>query len=125
MSVTEAPLAAANAFADLGQQVSAFLAVARLKAAGGITWQEFGQLLMALMRLAVTTLDSVATLTGPQKKMLALEAVAVLFDALAGRCVPIVTYPAFMAVRPALRALILAIASGAIESLIPLVRSAQ
>jgi hypothetical protein len=125
MSVTEAPLAAANAFADLGQKVSAFLAVARLKAAGGITWQEFGQLLMALMRLAVTTLDSVATLTGPEKKALALETVAVLFDALAGRCVPIVAYPAFFAVRPALRTLIIAIASGAIESLIPMVRSSK
>lgn len=124
MPVTDAPLAAAHAFADLGQQVAAFLAVARLKAAGGITWQEFGQLMLALMRLAVTTLDSVATLTGPQKKVLALEAVAVLFDTLAGRCVPIVTYPAFVAIRPALRTLILAIASGAIESLIPLIRSA-
>lgn len=125
MPVTEAPLAAAYAFSDLGQQATAFLAVARLKAAGGITWQEFGQLMVALMRLGVTTLDSVATLTGPQKKLLVLEAVAVLFDALAGRCVPIVTYPAFVAVRPALRALILAIASGAIESLIPMIRSSK
>jgi hypothetical protein len=80
---------------------------------------------MALMRLAVTTLDSVATLTGPEKKALALETVAVLFDALAGRCVPIVAYPAFFAVRPALRTLIIAIASGAIESLIPMVRSSK
>jgi hypothetical protein len=123
MPVSDAPLAAASAFTDIGRQVSAFLAVARVKAADGITWQEFGQLMVALMRLGVSTLDSVATLTGPQKKVLVLEAVAVLFDTLAGRCVPIVTYPAFMAIRPALRALILAIASGAIEALIPLVRS--
>jgi hypothetical protein len=123
MPVTDAPLAAASAFSDIGQQVNAFLTVARLKAAGGLTWQEFGQLMVAIMRLGVSTLDSVATLTGPQKKVLVLEAVAVLFDSLAGRCVPIVTYPAFVAVRPALRALILAIASGAIESLLPLVRS--
>jgi hypothetical protein len=123
MPVSDAPLAAASAFTDIGRQVSAFLAVARVKAADGITWQEFGQLMVALMRLGVSTLDSVSTLTGPQKKVLVLEAVAVLFDTLAGRCVPIVTYPAFMAVRPALRALILAIASGAIEALIPLVRS--
>jgi hypothetical protein len=124
MPVTDAPLAAASAFSDIGQQVNAFLTVARLKAAGGLTWQEFGQLMVAIMRLGVSTLDSVATLTGPQKKVLVLEAVAVLFDSLAGRCVPIVTYPAFIAIRPALRTLIIAIASGAIESLIPLVRSA-
>jgi hypothetical protein len=123
MPVSDAPLAAASAFTDIGRQISAFLAVARIKAADGITWQEFGQLMVALMRLGVSTLDSVLTLTGAQKKVLVLEAVAVLFDTLAGRCVPIVTYPAFMAVRPALRALILAIASGAIEALIPLVRS--
>jgi hypothetical protein len=123
MPVSDAPLAAASAFTDIGRQVSAFLAVARVKAADGISWQEFGQLMVSLMRLGVSTLDSVATLTGPQKKVLVLEAVAVLFDTLAGRCVPIVTYPAFMAIRPALRALILAIASGAIEALIPLVRS--
>ena len=124
MPVTDAPLAAASAFSDIGQQVNAFLTVARLKAAGGLTWQEFGQLMVAIMRLGVSTLDSVATLTGPQKKVLVLEAVAVLFDSLAGRCVPIVTYPAFIAIRPALRTLIIAIASGAIESLIPLIRSA-
>lgn len=123
MPVSDAPLAAASAFSDIGQKVSAFMAVAKVKAVGGLTWQEFGSLMVALMRLGVSTLDSVATLTGPQKKLLVLEAVAVLFDTLAGRCVPIVTYPAFMAVRPALRTLILAIASGAIEALIPLVRS--
>lgn len=121
--VTDAPLAAATPLNDIGQKVGAFLTTAQKQSRDGLTWQEFGSLMVALMRLGVSTLDSVNTLTGPQKKVLVLEAVAVLFDTLAGRCVPIVTYPAFIAIRPALRVLILAIASGAVEALIPIVRS--
>jgi hypothetical protein len=52
-----------------------------------------------------------------------LEAAAALFDALAPMAVPVVAYPFWLIVRPAVRALVLAIASGAIEQLLPVVRS--
>lgn len=104
-------------------RVAAFLTQARQATADGMTWQEFGELLVALLRLAVGTLDHIATLTGPEKKALVLEAAASLFDQLAGRAVPVAAWPVWVVVRPAVRSLVLAIASGAIEVVLPMVRS--
>jgi hypothetical protein len=105
-------------------QVSAFLTAARTQAASGMTWQKFGQLLLDLLHQAVTALDAVSGLTGPEKKTLVLTAVASLFDSVADRCVPLTLYPFWSIIRPATRTLVLAIASGAIESLLPITRSA-
>jgi hypothetical protein len=121
--IADAPIAAAAAFADIGQKVGAFLVVAKAKAQGGLTWNEFGELLAALLRLSVATLDAVTTLTGQQKKELAMEAAAALFDTLADRCVPLVAWPLYVLCRPAIRALVLAIASGTVEILLRMVRA--
>jgi hypothetical protein len=105
-------------------KLSAFLAIARLKVHGGITVAEFGELLMAAMRMAVAAVDAMPE-TGAEKKALVLSAVGVVFDALANFAVPALAYPFWIAVRPAVRALVLAFADGAIESLLPLVRLAK
>lgn len=122
--IADAPIAAAAAFSDIGQKVGAFLVVAKAKAKDGLTWSEFGELLAALLRLSVATLDAVTTLTGSQKKELAMEAAAALFDTLADRCVPLVAWPLYVLCRPAIRALVLAIASGTVEILLRMVRAA-
>jgi hypothetical protein len=121
--VTDAPLAAANPFLDIEHKVSAFLTTAKVKARDGLTWSEFGSLLVALLRLCVETLDATSTISGPDKKAIALTAVAALFDTLSGYCVPLMAWPAWAILRPALRVFVLALASGAIESLLPLVRA--
>jgi hypothetical protein len=108
---------------DFAGKVQAFLASAKAAAGDGLTWAEFGELLVALLRLSVQTLDATLTLTGPEKKILVLEAVSVLFDTFSDRCVPIVVWPVWMLARPAIRALILALSSGAAEQLLSLVRS--
>jgi hypothetical protein len=105
-------------------QISAFLAAARTQAAAGMTWQKFGELLVQLLHQAVAGLDHISGLSGPEKKALVLTAVASLFDSVADRCVPITVYPFWAIIRPATRTLVLAIASGAIESLLPITRSA-
>ena len=53
-------------------QISAFLAAARTQAAVGMTWQKFGELLVQLLHQAVTNLDAISGLTGPEKKVLVL-----------------------------------------------------
>jgi hypothetical protein len=83
---------------------------------------EFGELLLSLLRLVLTTLDSVQTLSGAEKKAIALGAVERLFEAVADKAVPAAVYPLWLLVRPAVRSLVVAIASGAIEKLLPLVR---
>jgi len=112
-----------SAVAAIDAQISSFLADARRTAADGITWQEFGSLFVSLLHLVTDTLDRVTSLSGVEKKAIALTAVAVLFDTTASKCVPLMAYPAWALLRPALRAFVLALASGAIESMLSIVRS--
>lgn len=120
--ITDFPLAAAGERDGLLDKISAFVREARDTAADGLTWSEFGELMLALLRLVVSVLDAVSNLTGEQKKALTLQAVADLFDAVADRAVPPLAYPLWVLARPAVRALVLALASGAVEQVLPLVR---
>lgn len=121
--ITEAAVAAATPFDLLQRKVLAFVATAEAAAAGGITWVEFGELLVALLRLAVETLEQTQILSGPDKKALVLDAAAALFDAVADKAVPSLAWPVWILVRPAVRSLVLSLADGAIEQILQLVRS--
>lgn len=122
MADTQAPLAAASHYVDIATAVKAYIETAKSAAADGLTWNEFGELLVSLLRLAVRLAD-LLQLSGPEKKAIVLEAVAALFDALADRCVPVLLWPVWLAARGPVRALVLALASGAVESILPLVRA--
>jgi hypothetical protein len=125
MDVRAPMTAAANLDGGLLNKIVAFVETAKSAAADGITWAEFGELVVALLKLVVAFLDTVSTLTGAEKKALALDAVAGLFDAVADKAVPTLAWPIWILARPAVRALVLALASGAIEQLLPLVRSVR
>lgn len=125
MSIATDPLAAAAQPAGLIDKIVEYVAAARVVAADGLTWGEFGELLLALLRLVVTALDSVAELSGPAKKQLAIDAVARLFDAVADYAVPTVLLPVWILARPAVRSLLLSLAGGLLEQLLPLVRLAR
>ena len=121
--ITADPLAAADNRLGLLDKIAAYIATSRNATADGLTWSEFGELMVGLLRLVVAILDTVSTMTGEQKKALALQAVGDLFDAVADRAVPIVALPLWVVARPAVRSLVLALASGAIEQLLWLVRA--
>lgn len=104
-------------------KANAFLELAREQARDGLTWAEFGRLLVQLLYLLVAGLDAVATMTGAEKKGVVLTGAAALFDRFADLCVPATVYPAYLLIRPAIRTLILALASGAVEALLPITRS--
>lgn len=104
-------------------QANAFLATAREQARDGLTWAEFGRLLVQLLHLLVAGLDCVTTLTGPEKKAVALTAAATLFDTFADRCVPVTVYPVWLVLRPGTRVLILSLAAGGVEALLAISRS--
>jgi hypothetical protein len=123
MIFSDAPVTVAeNLDGGLLAKIKAFVETAKSAAADGLTWAEFGDLMLALLRLVVAGLDVANGLTGAAKKALALEAVASLFDAVADRAVPPLAYPIWVLARPAVRALVLALASGAVEQVLPLVR---
>jgi hypothetical protein len=117
--------AATNAAAEekgLIDQVYAFIQTAKARAADGLTWGEFGELLLALLRLVVPFLDDVKTMTGAEKKAFALDAVGRLFDAVADFAIPTTVYPLWILVRPAVRTLVLAIAGGVLEQYLSVFR---
>ena len=121
--ISDAPVAAASNMAGIYEKIGAFIATAKSAAADGLTWAEFGELLIALMRLAIATLDTVAGLSGAEKKAVVIDAVGLLFDAVADRAVPLAVYPLWLLVRSPVRSLLIAVASGAVERLLPLVRA--
>jgi hypothetical protein len=123
MTAAEAATAAAETKPGLLSQVDAFITTAKAKAAGGLTWAEFGELLLALVRLVVPALDSVTSMRGPEKKALALDAVGRLFDAVADKAIPVAVWPLWVLVKPAVRSLVLAIAGGVIEQFLTYFRA--
>lgn len=124
MADMNAPLTAAAAFSDIASAVRAYIDSAKAAAADGLTWAEFGHLMTGLIGLAVRLARNLAV-PGPEKKELVLVAVAALFDSVAGRCVPLVLAPIWIAAKSPARALVLALASGAVEAMLPLVRNAD
>jgi hypothetical protein len=105
----------------LAAKVRAFLVVASLKAQGGLTLSEFGELFLALMRLTIEAADALDT-AGPLKKEMVLDALGELFDEVADKMVPTYMWPIWIIAKPAVRASLLAAASGAIEIVLQLVR---
>ena len=114
---------ATNNLSAVVARANAFLETAREQARDGLTWQEFGRLLVQLLYLLVSGLDAVAGMSGPEKKQIVLIGAAALFDRFADLCVPVTLYPFWVIVRPAVRTLILALASGGVEGLLPITRS--
>lgn len=121
--VSDAPVAAAQPFLSLEEQLRAFVATAKVKAHDGLTVSELAELIVAVMRLAIATVDSIPV-DGAARKAFVLNAVAFVFDALADKVVPLVAWPFWIVLRPTVRIIVLAAASGAVEVLLPLVRSA-
>lgn len=121
--VSESPVRATENLYTLAQKVAAFIAMSRAQALDGLTFSEFCELAVALLRIAVETVDTINA-PGVQKKEMVLDAVGMLFDAVADKCVPTLAWPVWVLVKPAVRQIVLLAASGAIESLLPLVRKA-
>ena len=109
---------------QLQTAVLSFIAGARAKAVGGLTVAEFGSLTVEVIRLAVAGLDTISTLDGAAKKAWAIACVGNLFDAVADSCVPLVAWPVWFILRPAVKTLVIAAAGGALEQILKLTRAA-
>jgi hypothetical protein len=123
--IATGPLSAADQVKSVPDKIASYLAAARAAAADGITWAEFGELLLGLLRMSVDVLDAVRVMSGEQKKAWVVEAAGVLFDEVAGKAVPLALWPVWLVVRPAVRSLVLALAAGAVEQVLPMVRSGR
>ena len=122
--ISDTAIRAASRFEDVLAAGRAYVLTARLAAADGITWAEFGELLTGLLRV-LTQMADLLTLPGPEKKLIVLSAAGRLFDAVADKCVSPWLWAFWLVVRPSVRTLVLAMAAGSIEQILHLVRSAQ
>jgi hypothetical protein len=122
--ISDTAIRAASRFEDVLAAGRAYVLTARLAAADGITWAEFGELLTGLLRV-LTQMADLLTLPGPEKKLIVLSAAGRLFDAVADKCVSPWLWAFWVVVRPSVRTLVLAMAAGSIEQILPLVRSAS
>jgi hypothetical protein len=122
VTTTAAATAAAGQESGILDQVYVFIKTAKARAADGLTWAEFGELLLALLRLVVPALEGVRLMSGAEKKAFALDAVGRLFDAVADYAIPVAAYPLWVLARPAVRALVLAIAGGVLEQYLAFIR---
>lgn len=122
--IAEAPLAAASSVQQVLDKIRAFVDSAVSMAQDGLTISEFGELTVALLKVTIASVDSIP-IDGPSKKAWVLEAVAMLYDSVADNVIPLPLYPLWLLVRSPVRSLVLAVAGGAIESILPLVRLAK
>jgi hypothetical protein len=122
--IAEASIRAASRFEDLVAAARAYVLTARLAAADGITWAEFGELLTGLLRV-LTQAAELLNAPGDEKKAAVLQGAASLFDAVADKCVSPWLWAFWLVIRPSVRSLVLAIAAGSIEQILPLVRSSE
>jgi len=106
------------------EAITTYIATVRAKAADGITVSELADATLSGMRLAMGLLDRLA-MPGAEKKAEVLKLVAYFFDQFSDACVPLVAKPIWWIVKPAVRSLILSLASGAVESLLPVVRGVK
>ena len=120
--IASAPLSAGSQFTDVMNAAKAYITTAKVAAADGLTWAEFGELLVGLLRLSVQLAD-LLNVPGEQKKAVVMEAAAALFDAVADKAVPTVLWPLWLVSRSSVRALVLALAAGAVEQILPMVRA--
>lgn len=105
-------------------QAQRYIDSAKEAAADGLSVSEFGFLFVGLMRLIVAGVDTFP-LGGAAKKQYVMDCSDLLFEAVADKCVPFHLYPVWVVLRPGVRAIVLSAAAGAVEQLIPLVRSAK
>lgn len=119
--ISSAPLTATKDLGTVAEKVSAFIAIAKVKAGDGLTVSEFAELATAMLRVAIAAVDSLPD-TNEDKRQWCIDAVAMLFDAVADKCVPALAWPIWLVVRGSVRSLVLMAAAGAIESMLPLVR---
>jgi hypothetical protein len=122
--ISEAPAKAANDLVSLSDKVSAYVAVAKVKAADGLTVAEFSELIVSALPILIAALD-VSSLPGAERKATVVDFVGTMFDQFSDRCIPIYFVPIWWIIKPSCRSLALAWAGGAVESLLPIVRGAK
>ena len=124
MPISQMPIAVAEDATGLNQKLAAYIEVARQKASDGLTVSELAELVLGALRLSIAAVDDLSA-PGADKKATVVEMAATVFDQFADRVIPLPLRPVWWVFRPAARSLVCSLAAGAVEVLLPLIRSAK
>lgn len=103
-------------------EINQLLKTVRAKAANGFTISEFSEIMFEVLRLTISAVDSLPV-DGAERKVLVLDYISEVFDEFADRVIPLWLFPIWILIQPAIKNLTLAISSGVIEKLLPVVRN--
>lgn len=124
MPISQMPIAVAEDATGLNQKLAAYIEVARQKVSDGLTVSELAELVLGALRLSIAAVDDLSA-PGADKKATVVEMAATVFDQFADRVIPLPLRPVWWVFRPAARSLVCSLAAGAVEVLLPLIRSAK
>lgn len=124
MGISDVPVSAADDALVASFKVRDFITHAVEVSKDGLTVSEFGELLFSLVRIAVAAADSFPV-DGSEKKKWVLGGVEILFDEVVDLMIPVYAKPFWVLMRPGVRSLVLALASGAIEAILPVLRGTE
>ena len=122
--ISSQPLLVASEKSGLHDRVTTYIAAVRQKAADGLTIAELVELTIGAMRLAIAAIDEL-DMAGDSKKQLVTELAGSIWDEFGRLLLPSTLRPAFWVIGPTLRSLVIALAAGAVDALLPLVRIAD
>jgi len=122
--ISEQPAAKAAPLLDIRDKIKAFVVTANGLAQDGLSVSDFTELAVALIKICIETLEAIPA-DGEQKREWTLAAVAMLYDEVADKIVPVWLWPIWMVLRAPIKQLVLMAAAGALEELLPLVRLAK
>lgn len=98
-----------------------FLQDVNERAKDGLSLQDFSAILFGGVRLAIEAVDAIPV-EGSERKKMVMHFAGSLFDKYADKVIPIYVYPFWIVVKPAAKMLLMSLAAGAVEVLLPLVR---
>lgn len=91
------------------------------RAADGLSLQDFSAIFFGSLRLAIAAVDGIPV-EGIERKKMVMDFAGTMFDKYAAKMIPIYVYPFWVVIKPAARMLLMSVASGAVEAILPLVR---
>lgn len=108
-------------FRSLTQVANQWAEECRVMASDGLTVSELATIIVTGLRHTIRAADAIPV-DGEERKKWVLHYSGQLFDMFADLCIPVYAKPLWFFVRPSARTLAQSLASGAIESLLPIIR---
>jgi len=102
-------------------RLGVFLADVSKRAEDGLSLQDFSAIFFGGVRLAIAAVDGIP-IEGSERKRMVMHFAGTLFDKYADKVIPIYAYPFWIVVKPAAKMLLMSLAAGAVEAILPLVR---